>query len=242
MTGERPADGHATLTIAGVVRGARVGAPMLPSGFVYGLAFGTLASGMGLSTLEAVIMSAAVFSGTAQVAVLQVWPTLAGVLPAFLIVAVANLRYVLMGASLRPWLGTLPPVRAGLPLLFMVDGAYAIAMRARAGGDHDAGVMLGASLMSFAGWVVATALGYQLGRLLADPRAIGLDFVVVAFCVAAATQMARLSRDLWPALAAGLVVVLLELTVPGPWTLVGGAAAAVLVAGVRARVAAGAAP
>ena len=41
------------------------------SSFVYGIAFGVLASEAGISMAEAAIMSATVFSGTAQMAVLQ---------------------------------------------------------------------------------------------------------------------------------------------------------------------------
>ncbi len=213
----------ARITWTGVADGVRRGLPLLASGFVYGLAFGSLAATMGLSLLEATLMSVFVFSGTAQIAVVQIWPSQPGLIPVMLIVLVANIRYVLMSASLRPWLGNVSPWRVYPLLTFMVDSAYALGLRARAEGRTDAGVILGSGLASFAGWVTATALGFVSGQLFANPKAIGLDFVVVAFCLAAATAMARMvrtPRGFVPALVAAAVIVVTDRLYPGPWTVV----------------------
>jgi 4-azaleucine resistance transporter AzlC len=219
------------ITLSGVTDGMRRGLPLLASGFVYGLAFGSLAASMGLSLLEATLMSLLVFSGTAQIAVVQIWPSQPGLLPAALIVLVANVRYVLMSASLRPWLGPVSPWRVYPLLTVMVDSAYALGLRSRAEGNEDAGVIMGSGLSSFIGWVIATALGFVSGQLFANPKAIGLDFVVIAFCLAAATAMARMvrgPRGFIPALVAGVVIVLVDRLFPGPWTVVAaGLAAAV---------------
>jgi predicted branched-subunit amino acid permease len=224
-----------TLSLAGIGRGIRTGLPLGGSGFVYGIAFGTLAAATGLSAFDSLLMSALVFSGTAQIAVLQVWHTHPGLLPAALLVLVANIRYVLMGASLRPWLGQLSTWRSTIALVFMVDGAYAIGTRAHSQGDNDAGGMLGASLASYIGWVIATGLGFMSSRLITDPKAIGLDFVIIAFCVAAAALMVRGQRDYWPAIAACAVIVAVDRWAPGPWTVVAAGLAAAAVAGLRYR-------
>ena len=225
-----PTEDRATRTLAGVRAGIANGLPLLGSGFIYGIAFGALAASMGISLLEALLMSALVFSGTAQVAVVQVWQSQPSALAAFLIVLVANLRYLLMSASLRPWFGSLPTVKAALPLYFMVDSAYAAGMRARADGNADAGTMLGPALASFAGWVTATGLGVLFGQAVADPRRFGLDFVVVAFCVSAATLVAKSTRDVAPPLAAVVAVVLAEHVAPGPWVILAATAAAIVTA------------
>ena len=56
-------------TWAGFRRGAMLSLPFGASSFVYGIAFGVLASEAGLSAAESAVMSATVFSGTAQIAV-----------------------------------------------------------------------------------------------------------------------------------------------------------------------------
>lgn len=223
------------ITRTGVVDGARRGLPLLASGFVYGLAFGSLAASMGLSLVEATLMSILVFSGTAQIAVVLIWPSQPGLLPAALIVLIANIRYALMSASLRPWLDQVSPWRVYPLLTFMVDSAYALGLRSRAEGNQDAGIIMGSGLASFTGWVISTAIGFVSGQLFANPKAIGLDFVVIAFCLAAATSMARLvrtPRGFVPALVAGAVIIVVDRLLPGPWTVVAAGLAAAITGAV----------
>ncbi len=224
-----------TFTAAGLRRGAHLSLPFCVSSIVYGVAFGLLATGVGVSKLAAVLMSATVFSGSAQVAVLQAWSEHPALLTVFITVLVANVRYVLMGAALRAWLAPLGPLKTTLILLPLVDGSFALAFRERERGDHDAGVLLGSSLVSFTGWVVGTAIGTTASQWIADPRAIGLDFIIVAFCAASAAMMLRARADLWPALAAALAVIGCERWAPGPWTIVVAALAAAIVGAVRYR-------
>ncbi len=223
------------LSFAGMRRGARLALPFGASSLIYGLAFGLLASQAGLSVVDATAMSALVFSGTAQVAVLQNWTHAAttDLIALFVTVLIVNVRYVLMGAALRPWLGRFGSVKSTLALLPLVDGSFAIATRERANGDEDAGVLVGASLMSYAGWVIATAAGFFIGQLVPAPRAIGLDFVVIAFCAASAAMMLTRHLDYWPVAAAIALVVAGEILAPGPWVVVGAGLAAAFVAAVR---------
>ena len=224
------------MTFAGTRRGAVMALPFLASSFVYGIAFGVMAVASGLSGLEAGLMSGLVFSGTAQVAVLQAWSVTTHVLPLFLIVLIANIRYVLMGAALRPWLSALGG-KAYLPLYFLVDGGFVIGTRSRADGDGDVGVLLGACVLSYFGWVAGTVLGSLSGHVITNPRAIGLDFIVLAFCASAAALMARRILDWWPALVATAVIVGLDWLAPGPWVVVAAGIAAAVVGALRYRVA-----
>lgn len=229
------ADKVVTLTRAGIVAGGRMALPFMISSIIYGIAFGLMAQAVGLTGLEATLMSALVFSGTAQIAVLQAWSMTTSFIAPFVIVMVANVRYILMGAALRPWLGALRARDVAAPLFFLVDGGFALAMRSRAGGNPDAGVLLGACLCSYCGWVAGTALGGFTGQLITNPRAIGLDFVVISFCAAAATMMARNVRDFAPAIVAAIVIIALDRFHPGPWSVVGGGIAAAVIGAIRYR-------
>lgn len=215
------------------MRGALLALPFSVSSIVYGVAFGLLATGTGLTKLEAVLMSALVFSGSAQVAVLQIWSANLALLAVLVTVLVANIRYVLMSAALRAWLAPLGAFKAMLVLLPLVDGSFAIAFRERGRGDNDAGVLLGSSLISWSGWVIGTALGTVAGQLITNPKAIGLDFIIVAFCAASATLMLKTRADLWPAAAAIAAVVATEQFAPGPWTVVVAGLAAAVVGALR---------
>jgi predicted branched-subunit amino acid permease len=226
-----PPSAPVTLTLQGVRRGALVALPFCASSVIYGLAFGLLAAGVGLSTAEAVAMSVLVFSGSAQVAVVQAWSNQTSLLLVFVTVFVANVRYVLMGAALRSSLAPLGFMKASLALLPLVDGSFALGFRARARGDYDAGVMVGSGFISYLGWVIGTGFGAAASRLIANPRALGLDFIIVAFCAASATALLRGRADFWPVLAAVAAVVVCEYFALGPITvIVGGLVGAVCAA------------
>ncbi len=222
-----------SMTKSGLWRGVRLSLPFCASSIIYGIAFGLLATGVGLSKLEAVLMSVLVFSGSAQVVVLQAWASHPALLPVFVTVLVANLRYLLMGAALRSWLAPFGTLRTTVLLLPLVDGSFAVSARERARGDHDAGILLGSSLVSYAGWIVGTAVGTTAGNLIANPRAIGLDFIIVAFCAASAAALLRRRADIWPAASAVAAVLACERWLPGPWTVIAAALAAAAVGALR---------
>ena len=76
--------------------------PLAPGVAVYALVFGALAGERGLSWLQAVLMSTFVYSGSAQLAALQVWSTQSQAVLALVVTVLAiNARYVLYGASMH---------------------------------------------------------------------------------------------------------------------------------------------
>jgi predicted branched-subunit amino acid permease len=224
-----------TMTRAGMQRGATLALPFCISSVAYGLAFGLLAVGVGFSTLEAILMSALVFSGTAQVAVVQAWSGQPSLLVVLVTVLVANLRYILIGAALRPWLAPLGTLKATFALLPLVDGSYALSSRARAAGDQDAGLLVGSAMISYTGWVAGTGLGTVAGQIIPNPRAWGLDFIIVGFCAASAALLLRTRGDVLPAVAAAAAVILCEHFAPGPWTVVAAGLAGAVVAAILYR-------
>lgn len=85
--------------------GARACMPVAISVAAYGLVWGVLARGAGLSLLEVIMMSALVFAGSAQFVALDLWTTTPATLPIGALVLAAlivNLRYLLLTATLRP--------------------------------------------------------------------------------------------------------------------------------------------
>ena len=206
-------------TWAGFRQGATLSIAFGASSFVYGIAFGVLASEAGLSAAESAIMSATVFSGTAQIAVLQMWQTTVALLPIFFTVLMMNTRYILMGAALRPWLGTLPTGKAALSLFFLVDGSFVLAMREKAKGNDDGAVLLGSGVVSYAAWVVATVAGYAVGRKLGDPRLYGLDTILVLFCASSVAFMWRGRAQLAPAAGAAAAAILVDRIGGGAWAI-----------------------
>ena len=194
--------------------------------------FGVLASEKGLAWLEALLMSVLVYSGSAQLAVLNQWSAAPVVAPLLATVLLINARYVLYGASIQPWLGGARPSQALPTLFFLGDGNWALSMREYHAGYRDAAFLLGSGVATALPWMLGTLGGHIVGRGVPHPASLGLDFMLVAFAAAIGVSVFRGRADLWPAGAAVLAAVMLSLWLPG-WTIVGAGLAAGLVGGAR---------
>lgn len=210
-----------TFTRQGVWRGFVLAQPLAPGVAVYALVFGALAGERGLSWLQALLMSVFVYSGSAQLAALQVWSGDATAVLALVVTVLAiNARYLLYGASIQPWLSQVPRSRAFASLFLLGDGSWALAMREHAAGYRDAGFILGSGLAGFLPWVAGTLAGQLLGQSLPNPKAWGLDFMLPAFAAAIGISLWRGRIDVWPLAVAVAVALPMQLWSPSGWTIV----------------------
>lgn len=216
MRSERP-----TFSRAGVRHGFVVAQPMAASVLLYGAVFGVLAGEAGLSPLQALLMSALVYSGSAQLAALQIGVTTALLPPLLLAVLLLNARYLLYGAALRPWLGGTRPAEAYATLFFTGDGSWALSMKEYANGNRDAGFVFGSGVAMYLPWALGTLGGHLLASWVPDPKALGLDFMLVAFAAAIGVGAWRGRRDWLPAIAAAVAALLLFRWLPNGWHIVG---------------------
>lgn len=99
---------ESVFSMGGLISGVKESVPIAAGVFTYGIVFGVLARQTQLGFVETLLMSATVFAGSTQFVVLEMWkrPLSAG----FIVITTGliNLRYLLMGASLRQWLRRLP--------------------------------------------------------------------------------------------------------------------------------------
>ncbi|WP_144184839.1 AzlC family ABC transporter permease [Elioraea rosea] len=214
-------------TLAGARRGAMAVGPLAPAVALYGTVFGVLAASKGLGAVDAMLFSAIVNAGGAQFASLAVWAEPPPLLALALTTLAMNARYLLMGATLHPWMGALPHSRS-LPALFVMgDGNWALALREHEMGRIDAAFLLGSGLVLWIVWIAATGLGHAAGALVDDPRRFGLDLMLAAFFAAIAATFVRSRRDLLPFLAGAAAAIVIDRVAsgptPGPWAVLGGA-------------------
>jgi predicted branched-subunit amino acid permease len=182
---------------SGLALGARLCGAMVPGTMVFAAAYGTLAAQKGLTFFEAVLMSALVYGGASQLVGLEVWTnpiTLATVLSLAIVTAVVNARFILMGATLRPWLGRLPPWKSYAMLNGIVDATWLVAVRYRAEKGSDYSVFVGAGVGLWIVWVASAIPGYLLGALISDPKRFGFDLIVPIFFAAMFVPLWRGAR------------------------------------------------
>lgn len=208
-----------------VISGFRTGLPAALGVGGYGIAFGVLARQSGLSVAEATLMSAVVLAGAAQLIAVELWDAPLPVLAIVATTLVVNLRYVLMGASLRPWFKQLSPLRAYGSVFFITDETWALSIADLRSGAGRGAFLLGAGFALWLLWVATTALGAAAGSAIADPERFGLDFVLTAIFVILAVGLWRGREDAAPWLIAAAVAVAGAEFLPGRWyILLGGIA------------------
>jgi 4-azaleucine resistance transporter AzlC len=225
-------------SIAGVRRGYVAAQPLALGVFVYAVTFGLLARNTGLSTLEATVMSVAVYSGSAQTATLSGMLAGAGIGASVVTILMLNARYLLYGAALRPWLGQASTLRAYSSLYLLGDGNWVLSMKAHSDGEADAGFIFGSGIATFMPWVAGTLIGGIANEWVSDPRVFGLDFLLVAFCTALAAGLVKSRHDLLPAGVAVVAAVAVDRFASTGWTIVAAGLAAGLAAFVRTKEAA----
>ncbi len=217
-----------TFDLAGVLEGARRIVPLALGVFAYGLVFGVLAHQVGLSLLESLLMSGLVFAGTAQFVALSLWIVPLPVGAIVLTTLVINLRHLLMGAAIRPWLAKLGPLKIYVSVFFLADENWALTMTTYANGSANGAMLLGSGVVLYLSWLSATLLGQTAGGIIRDPAHWGLDFAFSAAFLALLVGMWKGKRDIAPWLIAAAAAIAAAHWLPGKWyILIGGLAGSV---------------
>lgn len=222
-----------TFTRAGALAGIRRSLPFVASDFAYGLVFGVLARQAGMSLLDVMLMSGLVVSGSAQLVVLGLWVAPLPVLAIGLTTLVVNLRYLVMGATLRPLLVRLSRVKLYGLAFFMSDESWALTMREFADGRRDGAFMLGSGLLLTVSWFSFTIGGYLIGAAVTNPAQWGLDYASIAVFVALLAGMWKGKIDLVPWIVAALVAIAAAQWLPGKWYIMLGSLVGSLVGALR---------
>lgn len=148
---------------------------------LFGAAFGLAATQHGLSDTTTLLMSTLVFAGYAQFAVLDLW----GIhIPLFTMMATVfaiNARHLLMGATLWPWLRSLPPGKRYGIMVVVSDANWAMSMQAFSRGKPGLGLLFGGGLALWSFWFLGSWLGIVFGNAINDPSRFGLDMVMGCF-------------------------------------------------------------
>jgi predicted branched-subunit amino acid permease len=209
-------------------RGLRASLPLVLPTTAVGVTFGLLAAPV-IGPWPAVLMSALVWSGTAQFAALGVLSAGGGAALAGASGLLANARFLPMGFAIAPAL-TGSPLRRAAVGASMVDASFAIAHRGE--GRFDVAALVGAMPLQYLSWLVGTVLGALGADLLGDPEQWGLDVLFPAFYLSLLVDELRQDRRarLAAALAAVVALALVPFTPPGVPVV---AAAAAALIGVR---------
>jgi len=200
--------------------GVRDTLPLMLGVFPFGLAYGIFAQSVGLTPAETIFMSLTVFAGAAQFISLPMFAAGAGLVMISLTALLINLRHLLMGASLVPYMEKLSLPWKAFLCFGMADETYAVTIsRAQATG-YSRDYHFGCNATGYVTWVVSTVLGVVLGSQISDPLAWGLDFAMPATVLALLIPRLTDRTSLTVCLVAAVVSVAAALLIPGKWYII----------------------
>lgn len=189
--------------------GVRAESPLLIGVFPFGLIYGALAIGVGISPAAAQMMSSIVFAGSAQFIAAQLIRESAPGLVIVLTIAVVNLRHMLYSASVAPYIEHLPARWKTILAYLLTDEAYAATIiHYEEEGFTPTGhwFFFGAGLALWTTWQVSSALGIFLGAAL--PSSWPLDFAIPITFIAMVMPVLKDKPIVAAAVSAGTVALL----------------------------------
>lgn len=190
--------------------GAKDTIPMIVGAIPFGIIFGAVGVGAGLSPAAVMGMSLFVFAGSAQFIAAGLVGQGVGIAFIILTTFIVNLRHALYAASLGTYMSKLSQ-RWLLPLAFwLTDETYAVVIRqwADSGAEHRRWYHLGSAIAMYANWQLCTLIGLIAGTQLEGLADLGLDFAMVVTFIGIVVPLVRTSPMLFSAIVAGMVAVL----------------------------------
>jgi predicted branched-subunit amino acid permease len=157
--------------------GLRASMPLALPIVAVGVSFGLLAAPL-LGTIPSVLMSALVWSGTAQFAALTILTSGGGTALAAGAGLLANTRFLPMGFAIAPSMrgGRLRRLLRGA---LLADASFVIGHRG--GGQFDISAIAWAAPVQYVAWVVGTVAGVAGATAIGDPSRWGLDVLFPVF-------------------------------------------------------------
>ncbi len=204
-------------------------APVMLAAMPFGMVFGALAAKKGLPFDQVMLMSGLMFAGASQFAALEMWSAPPPFWLVVFSVLAVNFRHILYSAALGRKMHHWPPAGRYGGFALMVDPVFALSelrSGARLSGVYYAAI----AIPLYFGWIIATALGALFGRLIADPKVFGLDFVLAAYFIYLVAQFRQRPNAVPIILASATLAIIAYFTIGPPWHIASGAFAGIVVA------------
>lgn len=220
-------------TLREFMGGTRAGVPVVVAILPFGILFGALAADNGFSVFEAILMSATVYGGASQMVGIELFGQKIAPWLIVLSIFAVNFRHVLYSAAFGRRIRNWPPAQKAVAFFLLTDPQFAeIERRQEQGRRVSFAWYAGFGVTLWLPWIVESGLGAYFGRLITDPRALGLDFLLPIYFLGLVMSFRK--RPLWlPVVAASAVASILAYKFVGsPWHVTLGAVAGIALAAV----------
>ena len=185
--------------------------PFMFGSIPFGVIFGTLATGAGLSPLATMAMSLFVFSGSAQFIAILLLGGGSGLWVVWFATFVLNLRHLLYAATLVDHVRHLSQAWRFPLAAFLTDETFAVMerrYRTQGGGPHAHWYYLASCVGMYLNWQTWTFVGITVGQNFREVQNWGLEFAMVVTFIGIVVPLLT-SVPYWAAaVTAGLVAVI----------------------------------
>ena len=189
----------------------------------FGLAYGILSTQAGLTVWETLFMSLVVFAGASQFMAVGMFQSGAGGLTIVLSTLLINVRHLVMGLSISPYLSETTPAWQRALAFGMVDESYLTTIthyREEGSAQGSPHFMLASGLSMYVAWAIASVLGALAGHAITDPLKWGLDFAMPATFLTMLLPQVVSRRLLVVVLVAAAAAVSAFVLIPGKWYII----------------------
>ncbi len=203
----------------GIQQGILATLPLWPGVAAFGLLYGMMGRQAGLSPLEVTLMSLLVHAGSSQFAAVGMWAAnqWAAILLTTLVI---NLRHLLMGASVAPYVRSLSTPWKALLAVWLSDESYALSIAEYQKGSGSRRFFFGANLGIYLIWPLSGLAGALIGQAIPDPARYGLDLIFPLAFTGLLSTFIKNWRDIFVALSAGGIALAGALWLPGKWYVI----------------------
>lgn len=187
----------------------------------FGITCGIMGLTAQMSGLETFLMSVLVFAGAAQfICITMLEAGLVGWGIIILTTLLVNLRHLIMGSSLAPYMTKLPFSLQAFLAFFMTDESYALTISRIHKTRYSVTYQLIVSTMLYFVWVLATLVGVVLGSYISDPLTWGLDFAMPATFLVLLIPLLKDRINFIVFGIAAVTAVAAALYLPGKWYII----------------------
>ena len=200
--------------------GVRKMLPIVLGVVPFGLAYGVLSVQGGLTVAETMLMSLVVFAGASQFMAVGMFQTGVGGLTIVISTFLINVRHLVMGLSLSPYLTETTPTWQRLLAFGMVDESYLTTIthyREQGEPQGNPHFMLAAGISMYVVWNLASLAGALAGHAISDPLKWGLDFAMPATFLTMLLPQVVSRRLLVVAATAAIAATASFVLIPGKW-------------------------
>lgn len=196
-------------------QGIREAFPIALGYLPLGFAFGVLARDAGLSIIQCVSMSALCLTGAGQFIAIGMSKSGGSLIAIILTNILVNLRYALFAASTVPHLkGRLSPTTAAALSYGLTDEVYAVSMNRYRNHQATASYLAGLVFTAHLAWIGSTFAGALLGQFISNTDRLGMNFALPAMYISLLIMLVRRKTDIYAALVAALIALLVGHFIP----------------------------